>query len=179
MTSVYTSLSDRTLNYTPALEFNKSGFANVYITDANQCDVLIKVPVTLKPGYLVFNSGFEKWTFQATPTAEAAADLQKWYKDFQLYFEHQYNVPVEFRPLSVQPMFCNWPRTFVNKQVAHGEIFFNNETKLYGPGALIAEPKMVTATKAFVVVMPTVWVRTETGRNTAGVSLTLKHVYAI
>lgn len=181
--TVVTKMHNFPLQYSSGLEFNKSGFSKVLMTAANGNDIRLSLTGRVGKNHLEYSEKFEKWQLEFV--VDDTNDLESWYADFQKYFERTYGIPVDFKNLTPGGvMYCQWARTFVNKVAKHDPlpVYQRGVRQMMEPEQLLAHQPFIDiavdmVTPFSLVVEPVLWVRTETGKNTAGVTWRLKEIY--
>lgn len=196
--SALKKLSDRAIGYMQSakdaaphkLKFNKSGFSSLQMMGDGEGNKVVQ-PLTVTPviktdgslsDTLSYSDQYSKWTIAAMLNKAEMDDIDMWYANFRLFFQQEYGLVVDFRPPHRDgTIYMNWPRIYVDKvplsngirvDISNGG--FTQSLINVGPEAMKEMPdykQIVANGSQFVVnVIPSVWVRTEDGKNTAGVT---------
>ena len=149
---------------------------------------------------LTYSDQYSKWTLAGSLKPAAWYDINMWYDQFQKFFAAEYALPVVFRdPHKEGTIYMNWPRTYIDgtSTSVHVPVQVNRRAArmqggqpiydVYEGKAVPMMPDALLAMQEFrdiitngaelnVDVEPSVWVRTEAGSHSAGVSWNISQI---
>lgn len=171
--------------------FSKSGFCNLDIVKPT--DEFYWKNAVFSPNYpLTYSDSYNRWSASLTLTPEDTSALDTWYSRVKVYAQSLFssNDNVTFRAIqkdSSSPIYCNWPREFVQQQPVPLAVLFcrtesieDHDFEPFSPEMLEKYLKEINKGCRFgVVVRPSAWARDTGAGIQVGVSFTLERVFRI